>query len=128
MAYYRTILRLLIALAVALAPVGAAMARGAAIPVSAMPGMAKMAGTMAGVEDCHKMAHAHDSNASHSCCVDKSACPDHAACALKCCTMVLGVLRSLAVEVDWRAPHDRPDDPVKPPDWAMKPPAPPPRA
>lgn len=105
MAIYRTILAGLIALAVALAPIGVALAAG---QTQAMPGM----------EDCQ-------GKASKDCpgCDAKAACPGDA-CGVKCCKLVgmvalpprfSPVARSLDRLVDLQKPPDRLPRPQPPP-------------
>jgi hypothetical protein len=108
MAIYRTILAGLVVLAVALAPVGAALAANQALAKAAM-------------EDCH-------GKASKDCqsCDTKAKCPDNA-CGAKCCKLV-GMVALPTSMLLIAAVLDRPADPQKPPDRLLRPQPPPPRS
>src|SRR5262245_7893391 len=104
----RLLLAILIAVAVALAPVGSALAAADAM---AKPAMA----------DCHGKKPVED----HSCCDKMAKCPDQ--CGVKCCKL-MGMIVALSgidqpIYVPPEAVH-----PQKPPDWRLRPPPPPPRA
>ena len=73
---HRLLLALLIAVAVALAPVASALAAGDAMLKQAM-------------EDCHGKKAAED----HSCCDTMAKCPDQ--CGVKCCKL-MGIIVVLA--------------------------------
>lgn len=128
---------ILIALSLAVAPVGSAMAAmhpgvmGATDAVAslaeAMP--AAMAGM--GVSDCAKMGmtSAHKSSSDCPCCGDtKSKCPGDAACLMKCGAHVLAILTPADVTRLLVMIHSQSANPEAPPDWASAPPQPPPRA
>ena len=81
----------------------------------------------AAMQGAHEM---HKRSKSCPCCdtQSKAACPDFAACLAKCSTSVLAVLvpeQGMCLNV---VRHVRPADPEKPPDWACRPPSPPPKA
>ena len=136
----RTMLGVILALSVALGPVGVtlAFATGAGPhpahgahamhhEIEAATETASMAGAPdSGMADCD---HAVPSNSKSGChCCDKTSnCPDQAACLMKCCSMVLGTLKTLDKTTLPRLAHVRPADPLRPPDWTSAPPAPPPR-
>ena len=104
---HRIILAAFIAFAVAVAPVGSALA-------------ASQAHAKAAMEDCHgKM-----SGGDHSCCDTKAKCPDD--CGINCCKLMglAPLLPSIA------APSFAPvqiAEPQRPPDWQLRPRPPPPR-
>lgn len=106
----RSILAVLIVISLAFAPVASALAAG-------------HGGEMAGMEDCHKQTPA---SAGCQCCDAKLTCPEQV-CLLKCFKL-LGDVRP-ATRLVVLVP-----EPVllgiteKPPDWASKPPIPPPRS
>src|SRR5262245_16788707 len=103
----RLLLVVLIATAVALAPVGSALAAYAAMAKPAM-------------HDCHGKKVADD----HSCCNAMAKCPE---CGVKCCKL----MGMIVVLPDISAPViQQPEvvDPQKPPDWQMRPRPPPPRS
>jgi hypothetical protein len=108
MAIYRTILAGLVALAVALAPVGVALAANQALAKSTM-------------EDSH-------SKASKDCqsCDTKAKCSDNA-CGVKCCKLV-GMVALPTSMPPIAVVLDRPADPQKPPDRLLRPQPPPPRS
>ena len=104
---HRLLLAILIAVAVALAPVASALAASDAMAKSAM-------------HDCHGKKPVED----HSCCDKMAKCPDQ--CGVKCCKLV-GVIAALPgidppVFVAPEVAH-----PQKPPDWRLRPRPPPPR-
>src|SRR5687767_10425731 len=104
---YRIVLAALIALAVAMAPVGSALAAAHAL---ANPPM----------EDCHGKAPN-----DQSCCDVKAKCAD--SCGIKCCKL-MGMIVALALT---RAPAPaefQVADPQRPPDWKLRPRPPPPRS
>jgi hypothetical protein len=103
---YRIVLAALIALAVALAPIGSALAASAALAKAAMA-------------DCHGKA-AKD----HSCCDAMAKCPD--ACGIKCCKL-MGIVADLPPVVATADVALEMIDPQKPPDWQLRPRPPPPR-
>ena len=94
--------------------------------LACLSGMAvdAQAGMDAGMANCDR---AMPSNSSCDCCDTKSTCPDQAACLMKCCSMVLGTLKTLDKTALPRLAHVRPADPLRPPDWPRAPPTPPPR-
>ena len=121
-----------IALSVAVAPIASARAsmhagqsnsgheEGVSQPTPA-------AGTtmdMADMADCHK---AMKSSSDCPCCDAKAKCPADAPCMVKCCK-VLGTFIGMTRLVRLAIEHDRPGEPEQPPEWASKPPSPPPRA
>jgi hypothetical protein len=103
---FRLLLAGLVALAVALAPVGTALAAGST--------MAKAA-----------MADCHGKKPDHSCCDKMAKCPDQ--CGVNCCKL-MGMIVTLPL-IDppvFVAPDVA--KPQKPPDWRLRPRPPPPRA
>src|SRR5262245_60933740 len=105
---HRLLLAVLVAVAVAFAPVGSALAGSGAMAKPAM-------------EDCHGKKPAED----HSCCDKMAKCPDQ--CGVKCCKL-MGMIVALPVIdppvlVSPEATH-----PLKPPDWRLRPRPPPPRS
>ena len=105
---YRLLLAGLIAVAVALAPVGSALAAGGAMAKPAM-------------EDCHGNKASKD----HSCCDAMAKCPDQ--CGVKCCKL-MGMIVALSV-IDppiYTLPEAAYQQ--KPPDWRLRPRPPPPRS
>ena len=104
---YRSFLAALIALAVAMAPMGSALA-------------AANSWSKAAMHDCHgKKAQ------DHSCCDKMSKAPD--SCGFKCCKL-MGMIVSLAITAapDFLLPETA--EAEKPPDHLARPPAPPPRS
>ena len=129
MRLFRTMLSMLIALALAMMPVVSAQAAAhassmlaATADVRLETGMAS-AGDMA---DCHETI-GHDTTGDHSCCNSKSTCPDQAACMAKCCKVVGVVWPAIHIAELVRFSY-RPAVLEKPPSWASEPPAPPPRS
>ena len=105
---YRLLLAGLIALAVAVAPIGSALAAADAMAKPAM-------------EDCH----GKKASENHSCCDAMAKCPDQ--CGVKCCKL-MGMIVALAV-IRAPVPADfQPAEPEKPPDWRLRPRPPPPRS
>jgi hypothetical protein len=125
---YRTVLAVLIAVAVAVAPVGFGLASAHTMSKTTM-GMLAM--DMASVEDCHgKMVsssdHSDKTGQDHSCCGDaKANCTD--VCGITCCKLM-----GMAAELHDVGPPafglPEPVDPQKPPEWRLRPRPPPPRA
>jgi hypothetical protein len=105
---YRLVLAGLIAVAVALAPVGSALA-------------ASSATSKAPMEDCH----GKKSSKEHSCCDTKAKCPDQ--CGIKCCKLVGMVVTLPAIDAATVLPPEE-VHPQKPPDWRLRPRPPPPRS
>ena len=105
---YRLLLAGLIAFAVALAPVGSALA---ASSVMSKPPM----------EDCHGNKPIKD----HSCCDAMAKCPDQ--CGIKCCKLMGMVVVLSAIEPPIVLPPEE-VHPQKPPDWRLRPRPPPPRS
>ncbi|KAB2913979.1 MAG: hypothetical protein F9K29_15500 [Hyphomicrobiaceae bacterium] len=108
----RTVLAVLIAISLAFAPVASALAGGHG-----------HGSEMAEMSDCHKEKLA---SSDCPCCTTLWKCPEQA-CLLKCLKL-LGELRPAlqhASVAPVRGPHAVP---AKPPDWAHKPPIPPPRS
>jgi len=104
---HRLLLAFITALAVAVAPIGFALAANQALAKSAMV-------------DCHGKAAEN-----HSCCDTMTTCPD--SCGFKCCKL-MGIVAALPViDVLPFAPPEA-VDPLKPPDWQMRPRPPPPRS
>lgn len=125
----RTILAILIALSLSLAPVASAWA---AMQMHA--GMEQDAATATDSEDamssdCMK---AMQGKAHKGCdCCDtqsKAACPDTAACLAKCGSSVLAVLTPELITHREIVRHHHPKPPEKPPDRTIRPPAPPPKS
>lgn len=108
MAIYRTILAGVIALAIALAPVGAALAASQSLAKAAMA-------------DCH-------GKASKDCqsCDTKAQCPGDA-CGVKCCKLI-GMVAPTSVAIALAVGLDHPVEPQKPPDRLLRPQPPPPRS
>ena len=105
---HRLLLAGLIAVAVALAPVGSALAAAGAIAKSAM-------------EDCHGKKDA----GGHSCCDKSTKCPDQ--CGVKCCKLMGMIVTLPGIEPAVFVPPDV-IHPQKPPDWRTQPRPPPPRS
>jgi hypothetical protein len=105
---YRLLLAALIAVAVAIAPVGVALAAGNALAKAAM-------------EDCH----GKKASKEHSCCDKMGKSPDQ--CGVKCCKL-MGIIVTLSV-IDpplFQSPEAA--HPLRPPDRRLRPPPPPPRS
>lgn len=120
----RAILAILIALSLGLSPVASAWA---GVPATSAMSMASEDGS---VMDCAKMGMASEKGGTDfdcPCCDTKSKCPDMTACLMKCSTQVIGIVMPAAKLAAIIGRHDRPADPQEPPDWSMRPPAPPPR-
>jgi hypothetical protein len=105
---YRLLLAGLIAMAVAVAPVGSALAASNAMAMSAM-------------EDCH----AKKAPKEHSCCDTMAKCPDQ--CGVKCCKLMGMIVALAAIDPPVFAPPEV-AYPQKPPDWRLRPRPPPPRS
>jgi hypothetical protein len=105
---YRLLLAALIAVAVAIAPVGVALAAGNALAKAAK-------------EDCH----GKKASKEHSCCDKMGKSPDQ--CGVKCCKLIgmIVTLPGMEPPVFTRpeAVHAQ-----KPPDWRLRPRPPPPRS
>lgn len=122
----RPILAMLIALSLAFAPVATAWA---AAPAKGAAGMT-MDGDDGAAVDCAKMGMAVTKSGGGSdcpCCDTKSKCPDMTTCLVKCGTQVIGVVVPAVKLAALTGRHVRPSDPQEPPDWSLRPPAPPPR-
>jgi len=104
---HRTLLAALIALAVALAPVGSALAASTAMSKPAM-------------EDCHGKA-----SEAHSCCDTMVKCPDR--CGIKCCKLMGMIIALSGIDPPAFVPPEA-VHPQKPPDWRLRPRPPPPRS
>lgn len=123
----RTIIALLTALSIALAPIGSAWASMAA-HTKAGAQAAAMSSDMADMTDCEKMAmHAGQKPGMSDCpcCDTKNACPPEF-CLSKCFHLIGTVVGSAAVPV-LVALQLRPYEPARPPDWSFRPQPPPPR-
>lgn len=124
----RLILALLVSLALGLAPAASARESGQVRERSSI-----VADNDA-MSDCMKaMQAASDQDGTHNDCVccdthSKMPCSDGAACLAKCSTSVIAVLspqqRSYQQLLRLSLPHTA----EKPPDWSLRPPAPPPKA
>lgn len=110
MALCRILLAALIALAVTVAPVGAALATA--------PSPAKAA-----VDDCHKKPAKHCSDCDSQANIPVK-CPGDGS---KCCKLA-GTIVSLPSAPAVAVAIDRAYDPQKPPDWKLGPRPPPPRS
>jgi len=137
----RTILAVLIAISLTLAP---GMSAYAAMPDradaqasahgSAHHGMmheATSADRMSGMDmsNCMKAMQDVPSDSSKSgckCCDTKSSCPDQASCMAKCCK-IIGALKPAGNVMTLTTMVYHQAEPAKPPEWAQTPPAPPPR-
>ena len=131
LALRRSMLVCWIALSVAVAPIASAWASmhgvaGSSHTVGAPHVMdsADATADMADMADCHK---AMKSSSDCPCCDAKAKCPAGAPCMVKCCK-VLGTFIGMTRLVRLAIEHDRPGEPEQPPEWASKPPSPPPRA
>jgi hypothetical protein len=105
---YRLLLAVLIAVAVAIAPVGSALAAGGGMAESAM-------------EDCHGKKAAED----HTCCDAMAKCPDQ--CGVKCCKLMGMVVALSSTDPPALVPAEAALS-QKPPDWRQGPRPPPPRS
>jgi hypothetical protein len=105
---YRSVIALLIALAVATAPIGAALAAANAMNKSAM-------------HDCHGKKAPVD----HSCCDKMSGGPD--ACGFQCCKL-MGIVVSLPLMAAPKFFLPETAEVQKPPDRRLQPLPPPPRS
>jgi hypothetical protein len=105
---YRLLLAGLIAVAVALAPVGSALAASNAMVKPAM-------------EDCH----GKKASKEHSCCDAMAKCPDQ--CGVKCCKLIGMIVAPSGIDPPVFAPPEA-IHPQKPPDWWLRPQPPPPRS
>jgi hypothetical protein len=128
----RAIVALLVGLAIAFSPVGAAWA---SIKVNATPSQHVVgavatsdAAATAGMTDCEKMMRAAGQSTSKSdclCCEDKNACPPDL-CVFKC-FKIFGTTALSKVAVQLAPLQFQPDKPDRPPDWISAPQPPPPR-
>jgi hypothetical protein len=133
--HLRTILAILIAMALSLAPVTSAWA-SASMHANARETVLAVAPPEDAMSDCMKaMQSMIDSThgvAEKDCpCCDtssKAACPEMMACLAKCGITAIAALSSGLATLRLVIRHDRPADPQKPPDWLHRPPAPPPKA
>jgi hypothetical protein len=105
---HRLLLAVLIAVAVALAPVTSGLAASGAMAKPAM-------------EDCHGKKPAED----HSCCDKMSKCPDQ--CGVKCCKL-MGMIVTISGPDPLVFLDPEAADPLRPPDWRLRPRPPPPRS
>ena len=105
---YRLLLAALIAVAVAIAPVGVALAAGNALAKAAM-------------EDCH----GKKASKEHSCCDKMGKSPDQ--CGVKCCKLMGMIVTLSPIAASAFMPPEI-ADPQKPPDWQLRPRPPPPRS
>jgi hypothetical protein len=105
---YRLLLAGLIAVAVALAPIGAALAASSAMSKAPM-------------QDCHGKKTIKE----HSCCDKMAKTPDQ--CGIKCCKLIGMVVTLSAIEPPTVPPPEE-VQPQKPPDWRLRPRPPPPRS
>jgi hypothetical protein len=103
----RALFAILIALAVALAPVGAALAATGAMSKAAM-------------EDCQGKA-----SKGQSCCDTMAKVPDP--CGIKCCKLMGMIVALPAMDAPGFSPPEA-ARPQKPPDWHARPRPPPPRS
>lgn len=110
MVVYRTILAGFVALAVAFAPVGAALASNQA------------AAKAAAMQDCHGKA----TQDCPSCDTSKANCQGDA-CGAKCCKLV-GMITAMPVLTASIFVVPPEVNPQKPPDWQLRPRPPPPRS
>lgn len=129
LSFLRPILAMLIALSLAVAPITsawAAMQMRTTVdgPVTASAGSDDV------MSDCMKamQAKGQEQNQDCPCCDTKSKCPDMTACLMKCGTQVIGIVMPVIQLAALTGRHFRPSDPQEPPDWSLRPPAPPPRA
>jgi hypothetical protein len=125
--HLRTLLATFVALALLLAPV--ASARAAA---SMHAGAHKLAVdvTEGAMSDCMKTMQQQSKAGTDCPCCDvksKAACPEIAGCLAKC-GISSAVLSPEPASLRRVVRHERPVNLRKPPDWALRPPAPPPRA
>lgn len=124
----RFIFAVLIALSLTVTPMASAWA-AAAMPAHHAAAVVPADEMTADMSDCAKMM-APAKTKDCACCdaPAKAPCPDGAACLMKCGAHVLGVLIPPG-EFAFRygIAHERQGDPDKPPDWSLRPPAPPPR-
>lgn len=129
----RKLLSALIVLALVSAPVASAHAAFAMLPqshpaaVTAPDAAAQDVAGTDGMSDCMKAmqkAPAKDCG----CCDTKSQCPDGGACLVKCSNHVLAVATAPAAFGMGQRETVIPAEPQRPPDWSLRPPAPPPRA
>lgn len=120
----RTIVAVLIALAIAVSPMGSVSARTVAPASQATH--AVDAANMAAMEvtDCAKMMHEDTKHDCPCCDTDKACSPD--LCLLKC-FKVFGQIDAPQVVSALNALRLHPGDPQRPPDWADSPQPPPPR-
>lgn len=127
----RPILAVLVAFALALAPIGSAWA---ATQLDAGMSTADNAAEMAraGMSDCMKAMQAQkpDRDPDCSCCNTpiKGTCADTAACLAKCGVHVVAILVTGAEKSVPARQSDLSVESQKPPDWIIAPPAPPPRS
>jgi hypothetical protein len=105
---YRLFLAGLIAIAVALAPVGSALAASTAMSKPAM-------------EDCHGNKASKD----HSCCDTMAKCPDQSG--INCCKLMGLIVALSGIDPPAFVPPEA-VHPQKPPDWRLRPRTPPPRS
>lgn len=127
----RAIFAILIAVSLTLAPATSAWA-AAQMRTSMGVDAAVNASTDEAMSDCMKAMQAQAQAVDQNCpCCDtpsKAACPDMGACLAKCSFHIIAILASVAEDLVGVFEHDQPTNPHKPPDWALAPPAPPPRA
>lgn len=133
---FRAIVALLIGLAVAVSPVGAAWALNKATAALSQPAAvatdAVTASTTGGMTDCEKMMRAAGQPAKTGadngvcpCCDTKSACPPER-CFINC-AKIFGMLSPPMIVAVLTSLRFQPDNPDRPPDWIENPQPPPPR-
>lgn len=131
----RTILAILIAFALTLAPITSAWA-ATQMHAGTQAAMSAADAGEAEISDCMRAMQAQSQTQGQApdqncpCCDTplKSSCPDMGTCLAKCSVHVIGILAPEAGNPLPTHRHDRPADPQEPPDWGFAPPAPPPRA
>jgi hypothetical protein len=126
--YVHHVLAVLISLALVLTPLSSPVATAAALESAHGMASANTEDAAGAMSDCEKMMAPAKSKPC-ACCdrPAKAPCPDAIACLLKCGMHVLAVLVP-SRESDVPVPeHHWPVKPEKPPDWALRPPIPPPR-
>jgi len=124
--YLHHILAALISFALALTPLRSPVAVAAALKSAHGMASANTDDAAGAMSDCEKMMAPAKSKPCGCCDTPtKAPCPD--ACLLKCGMHVLGVLLPSSETYVPIAEHHWPAKPEKPPDWALRPPIPPPR-
>jgi len=105
---FRFLLATFVAMAVALAPIGAALAASSVMSKAQM-------------KDCH----GKKPSGEHSCCDKMAKCPD--SCGVKCCKLMGMIVALPTIQPATFLPPEV-SDPQKPPDWQLRPRPPPPRS